>query len=427
MFIVLQLQLAPVDHWFQETHMQNMIGQLELAHRLLWDMNVHKGNKGWLHWPAEDHKRLLEQVFTIANQFRQMSDVTVVVGIGGSYLGARAALSMMGSSFPYPEDVDRILFAGNQLSSQYMTDLLRYLDDHEVTLVVISKSGGTLEPQVAFHVLRDYLEERYGENSKERICAITDESKGALNAFARLKGYSVLPIPRDIGGRYSVLTAVGLLPMAIAGLDVDEVMASAADAYNAMRSTPIMTNPAFMYAALRHFLYMRGFTTEVMVTYEPQVAHFAAWWQQLFGESQGKDGTGLFPTTLQYTTDLHSMGQYVQDSRKFLMETVLDVHFADEINTVVLPEDLDEQSQYLAGKTFEELQDVAVESVVAAHVNAGVPNVVVRMSGPKEQVFGELVYFFEFACAIGGYLAGVNPFDQPGVEAYKQEMQSRLR
>ncbi|MFX4300976.1 glucose-6-phosphate isomerase [Alicyclobacillus tolerans] len=423
---MIRLDKTPVEKWVTNTQLTQFMSIGELAHKQLWDMNVHKGSKGWLHWPAEDHQRLMQQMEAIAQRFRAISDVTVVIGIGGSYLGARAALSMMQSNFASEADQMRVLFAGNQLSESYIGDLLSILDEHEVTVVVISKSGGTLEPSAAFHTLRDYLEKRYGKGAAERICAVTDPESGTLRQFAGDRGYVTLPIPRDIGGRYSVLTAVGLLPMMIAGLPVNEVMAGAADAYDELRQQTILENPAYVYAMIRHFLYLQGFAAEALVTYEPQAAHFAGWWQQLFGESQGKDGIGLFPTMLQYTTDLHSMGQYVQDARKMLLETVLDVHFTDTAHSITLPGELDEKSNYMSGKSFSELQQVAVASVIKAHTDAGVPNLLLHAEGNRPRLFGELVYFFEIACSYGGYLLGINGFDQPGVEAYKQEMRRRL-
>lgn len=424
---MITLQDKYVQKWVTKEQLVRIQELGESARRQLIDKNLQPEGKGWVSWPSDNHDTLLQKIDDIATRFRSISDVTVVIGIGGSYLGAKAALSMVSSAFVDSKDALRVVFAGNQLSEVYMGQLLTMLDAHEVTLVVISKSGGTLEPSAAFHTLRVYLEKRYGENSTERICAITDAEKGILRTFALDHKYAILPIPNDIGGRYSVLTSVGLLPMAIAGVDVRRVLAGASEARGQCTSANFDKNVAYRYAAIRHLLYLKGFTIEALVTYEPAAGNFAGWWQQLFGESQGKDGMGMFPTMLQYTTDLHSMGQYVQDARRLLIETVLDVGFTDARETVAVPDALDTSSQYMQGKSFEELKNTAVVSVMHAHEAAGVPNIHLQATGEAETLFGELVYFFETACAFGSYLLGVNGFNQPGVEAYKNEMRDRLK
>lgn len=381
--------------------------------------------KGWMSWPVDNHDQLFSDIDKIAADFRSKSDVTVVIGIGGSYLGARSVLSMVHPAFTSADH--QVIFAGQQLSPTYHAHLLKYLDSHEVTVVVVSKSGTTLEPSAVFHTFRDYVEKRYGQaEAASRICAITDANKGSLRGFADEKGYSTLPIPDDIGGRYSVLSAVGLLPMALSGVDYRKVMKGAANIRESFAKLAVTENPAVTYALARHVLYQQGFAAEALVTYEPRVADFAGWWQQLFGESQGKDGIGLYPTMLQYTTDLHSMGQYVQDARKILVETVLDV-FIDDAPELKVPVGLDEKNKYLENVSYAKLQQVAVESVMIAHSEAGVPNMRIEAKGDAETLYGELVYFFEVACAFGGYLMGINPFDQPGVEAYKSEMKARLQ
>lgn len=424
---MITLQDKYVQKWVTDEQLTRMQGLGETAHRQLTDRNSHAEGKGWIPWASDTHDALLETIDDIADRFRRLSDVTVVIGIGGSYLGAKAALSMVTSAFRESHDALRVVFAGNQLSEIYMGQLLSMLDAHEVTLVVISKSGGTLEPSAAFHTLRVYLEERYGEGAADRICAITDADKGILRTFALDHKYAILPIPADIGGRYSVLTAVGLLPMAIAGIDVRRVLTGAREAGDQCTSARFDANTAYRYAATRHLLYLKGFTIEALVTYEPAAGHFAGWWQQLFGESQGKDGIGMFPTMLQYTTDLHSMGQYVQDARRLLVETVLDVQLTDQRRAVSVPSDLDVASQYMQGKSFDELKNTAVVSVMHAHEAAGVPNIHLLATGRADTLFGEMVFFFETACAFGGYLLGINGFNQPGVEAYKNEMRNRLK
>lgn len=423
---MIRLDDSAAKKWITVEHVERLRGLGEFAKKQLWDMSIQKDGKGWVSWATDDHSELFADVDEIAARFRAISDVTVVVGIGGSYLGAKSALSMLRGEFLSEEEQLRVVFAGHQLSGRYMSQLLELLESHEVSLVVISKSGGTLEPSAAFHTIREYMEARYQDKAAERICAITDADKGTMRSFAKEKGYATLPIPADIGGRYSVLTAVGLLPMALAGINYRNVMAGAKVAYDEYQGADVVTHPGYRYALIRHALYLQGFSTEALVTYEPSVASFAGWWQQLFGESQGKDGSGLYPTMLQYSTDLHSMGQYIQDARRILFETVLDVHLQDTVTDVILPQTLDDKNEYIQGKTFTELQQVAIDSVIAAHQEAGVPNLHFTASGAPDQLFGELVYFFEVACAFGGYLLGINPFDQPGVEAYKDEMRHRL-
>ena len=424
---MIRLDESYISEYVSESHLEQLEKQANLAYDELWKSDVHKGGKGWLHWPVEDHNELLEKVEQIARHFRELSSLTVVIGIGGSYLGAKAAVSMMKSPFLSTiGDGVQIVFAGHQLSAIYMGKLLELMDKHEVSLIVVSKSGGTLEPSAAFHVLRDYLEKRYGDAANDRICAITDPDKGALHDYASQKGYKMLPIPTDIGGRYSVLTAVGLLPMRLAGIDIVKVLEGAKHAHEVYKENSL-SNPAIRYAVYRHVLYQKGFAVEALITYEPQIADFAMWWQQLFGESQGKDGIGLFPTMLQYTTDLHSMGQYVQDARKIMIETVLDVSIEDEPNSCVVPQSVDSTNRHLAGQNLADMQKVAVESVAQVHSKGGVPNILLRASGNKEDLFGELVFFFETACALGGYLLGIHPFNQPGVEGYKQEIMRRLK
>lgn len=422
---MIQLSLDQVRPWFTKDHENRLQSLAQFAYRQLLDGQVDAFGKGWLSWPVDDHAELYADIDKISDQLTKVSDVTVVIGIGGSYLGARSVLSMV-----YPEFVDQgkhqVIFAGQQLSGTYHAHLLKYLDNHEVSLVVVSKSGTTLEPSAIFHTFRAYLEQRYGNEAASRICAITDAEKGTLRQYALEKGYATLPIPDDIGGRYSVLSAVGLLPMALAGIDYRQVMAGAAEVKQRYDSLDVADNPSVQYALARHVLYQQGFAAEALVTYEPRVADFAGWWQQLFGESQGKDGIGLFPTMLQFSTDLHSMGQYVQDARKMLVETVLDVEIADAPELVV-PQGLDEKNAYLEGRTYDSLREVAIESVIKAHSDAGVPNIRINASGEAASLYGELVYFFEIACAFGGYLLGTNPFDQPGVEAYKTEMKVRLQ
>ncbi|MDI3328520.1 MAG: glucose-6-phosphate isomerase [Alicyclobacillaceae bacterium] len=413
--------------WVSEREVDRLGDQFGSLHQRLWDRTRDSGKKGWLYWPQEDHEAEWQAVEQIAEQFRSMADAAVIVGIGGSYLGARAALSMLR---PVPEwALGRdllITFAGHQLSEEYLARLITALDDREVAVVVISKSGSTLEPAAAFHLLRGYLERRYGQGAKERICVITDPESSSLLDYARERGYALLSVPPNIGGRYSVLTAVGMLPMALAGIDIRAVMRGARQAWEECQKPSPFDNASYLYAACRHLLYLQGFTAEALVTYEPRLGKFAEWWQQLFGESHGKNGKGLFPTVLRYTTDLHSLGQYVQDGRRLLFETVLHLGSRNISPGLVVPGDVDRSAQRMAGRRLADVQEEAVKAVMEAHRSGGVPNLLIEATGPETELFGELVFFFEVACAMGGYLLAVDPFDQPGVEAYKRELDLRL-
>lgn len=423
---MIQFDRKMVEQWISDEELQQMNALAVLAHQQLWDKSLHHFGKGWLDWPNLNHEKLINEIDEIAQTFRSISDVTVVIGIGGSYLGAKSAISMNQFEFSIHSNPSRVIFAGHLLSQRYMLDLLTFLDDHEVTVVVVSKSGGTLEPAVAFHIIQAYMEKRYGERAKERICAVTDFSQGQLLSLARAKKYKILPIPSNIGGRFSVLTAVGLLPMAISGIAIQEVLFGARRIYELQAHQEVYENTSYQYAIIRHLLYLKGFQLEALITYEPSVSDFAKWWQQLFGESQGKNGMGLYPTMMQYTTDLHSMGQYVQDAKRLLFETVLDVVVEPPLH---IHESVQGNSihQIFEGKTFMQLQEIAIASVMQAHYSAGVPNLYLKATGHSAKVYGELVYFFEVACAFGGYLLGVNAFNQPGVEAYKIEIQKRLK
>ncbi|MDI3257952.1 MAG: glucose-6-phosphate isomerase [Kyrpidia sp.] len=413
--------------WISQPELERMADQLDAAHRRLWDPGADAGKKGWLFWPAENHEELWRAVEETAGRIRAAADAVVVVGIGGSYLGARAALTMLrpSSEWSGPRDFG-VVFAGHQLSEGYLERLLEDLEAREPALVMISKSGSTLEPGAAFHVLRRYLERRYGPGAKRRIYVVTDPERGALREYAREKGYGHLPVPPDIGGRYSVLTAVGMLPMALAGIDIRAVMEGARREWALCRNPGLWENPAYLYAACRHLLYLGGRPVEALVTYEPRLGDVARWWQQLFGESQGKGGRGLFPALLHYTTDLHSLGQLVQEGPRLLFETVLHLVERRDGTGVTIPGDVDEASRRLAGKRLADLQEAAIVAVMEAHREGGVPNLLIEAAGPEPEVFGELVFFFEVACAVGGYLLAVDPFDQPGVEAYKRKLKERL-
>ena len=356
------------------------------------------------------------------------SDVLLVIGIGGSYLGARAAIEMASHSFRNnlsKEDrkSPEIYFVGQNISSTYMMDLLDVIKDKDVSINVISKSGTTTEPAIAFRIFKEFLEKKYGkEEASKRIYATTDKVKGALKKLADEEGYETFIIPDDVGGRFSVLTPVGLLPIACAGLDIDAMMQGAADACEEFKSSDLKTNDSYQYAVVRNVLHRKGKDIELLVNYEPQLHYVGEWWKQLYGESEGKDNKGIFPAAVDFSTDLHSMGQYIQEGKRILFETVLNVENAKrEITIDEVDVDLDGLN-YLAGKTVDFVNKKAFQGTLLAHTDGNVPNLIVNIPKLDEYNFGYLVYFFEKACALSGYILGVNPFDQPGVEAYKKNM-----
>ena len=392
-------------------------GSAALAHRALSD-GTWAGAEytGWRQLPRRVQGDELKQISNAAERIRDNSDVLVVIGIGGSYLGARAGLD-----FIHPKDGPEILFAGTGLSPDDLCEKLEILGDRDFSINVISKSGTTLEPAAAFRIFRGLLEKKYGSAAKKRIFATTDASRGVLKSIADSEGYEAFVVPDDVGGRYSVLSAVGLLPLAVAGCDIRTIVGAAAEAmYDLdLRSAE---NPAWQYAAARNALYAKGKTIEILASYEPSFRYMAEWWKQLFGESEGKNGVGIYPASVEYNADLHSMGQYIQDGPRILMETV--VSFERARNDYEMPFTLGDPDglNYLAGRKMSDISRVAMEAVKAAHVSGGVPNIGISVPVQNEEGFAELVCFFEMACAISGYMLGVNPFDQPGVEAYKKNM-----
>ena len=382
---------------------------------------------GWTDLPSSVDEALITKIETAAARFREKSEVSVVVGIGGSYLGARAVTEALSPHFNLLKKKAGnpiLLFAGNNISEDYLTELLQVLDEKEYTMTVISKSGTTTEPALAFRLLREHMEKKYGKaETKQRIIAITDKRKGALKQLADKEGYETFVVPDDVGGRYSVLTPVGLLPIAIAGFDIRELLKGAQNmaAFSAT-SSKIDVNPVATYAAVRNALYAKGKTTEIMVNYEPRLFYFTEWWKQLFGESEGKENKGIFPAGVSNTTDLHSMGQYIQEGMRNLFETVLSVEQPQ--HELRIPDDeanLDKLN-YIAGKRINEVNHMAELGTTLAHVDGGVPNLKVNIPEVSENTLGEVIYFYEMACAVSGYLLGINPFDQPGVEAYKRNM-----
>jgi len=383
---------------------------------------------GWIDLPVDYDKEEFARIQKSAEKIKSDSDVLLVVGIGGSYLGARAALEFLQHSFynALPKEkrqTPQVIFIGNNISSTYMTDVMDLLEGKDFSINVISKSGTTTEPAIAFRIFRKLLEEKYGvEEARKRIYATTDKARGALKTLADEEGYESFVIPDDVGGRYSVLTAVGLLPIAASGSDIEAMMKGAAQAREDFGKSELEENPAYQYAAVRNALYNKGKTIEMLINYEPSLQYFSEWWKQLFGESEGKDQKGIYPSSANFSTDLHSLGQYVQEGRRDLFETIIKVE--KPRHEMVIEEaasDLDGLN-YLAGKTVDFVNNKAFEGTMLAHTDGGVPNLVLTIPQLDEYTFGYLVYFFEKACAMSGYLLGVNPFDQPGVEAYKVNM-----
>ena len=380
---------------------------------------------GWLNLPLDYDKQEFDRIKKAAEKIRRDTDVLIVIGIGGSYLGARAAIEFLKGPYynSLRKDVPEIYFAGNSISGSSLAEVLKLCEGKKVSVNIISKSGTTTEPAVAFRVFRKYLEETYGEKeAAERIYCTTDKARGTLNQLADEKGYECFVVPDDVGGRFSVLTAVGLLPIAAAGADIDKLMLGAANAVSKYNVADMYKNDCYLYAALRNIFYNGGKSVELLASYEPRFTMMAEWFKQLFGESEGKDKKGLFPAAVTFSTDLHSMGQFVQDGSRIMFETVVTFKESDK-DIVIEKEDNDGDGlNFLAGKTVSFVNEKAFEGTVLAHTDGGVPNLVITVDKPDEENLGELIYFFEKACAVSGYMLGVNPFDQPGVESYKKNM-----
>ena len=378
---------------------------------------------GWVDLPVDYDKEEFARIKAAAKKIRKSCDVFVVIGIGGSYLGARAAIEFVkgNSHNSFKDGSPDIYFVGNDISSSHMRDVIKLCEGKDVCVNVISKSGTTTEPAIAFRVFRDMLVEKYGDGAKDRIFATTDKARGALRSQCEKFGYETFVIPDDVGGRYSVLTAVGLLPIAVAGIDVDEMMGGAAKARKELAGGDVMTNPCYRYAAIRNILYRRGKRIEILVANDPALTMTCEWWKQLFGESEGKDGKGLYPSSVVYSTDLHSMGQYIQQGERTMFETFVNVNISDGFK-IPYDEANSDGLNFLAGKEMNYVNQKAFEGTVMAHTDGGVPNCVVELTSRSAEDFGYLVYFFEKAVAVSGYTLGINPFDQPGVEAYKKNM-----
>ena len=384
---------------------------------------------GWLELPTDYNKEEFKRIKKAAKKIAKESDILVVIGIGGSYLGARAVIESLTSTFynllsEKQRKFPQILYVGNNLSPNYMNELIEYIGNKDFSVNVISKSGTTTEPAIAFRIFREILENKYGiDEARSRIYATTDKQKGALKTLAENEGYEQFVVPDNIGGRYSVLTAVGLLPIAVAGIDIDKLMEGARTAQERFDDSDLKYNECYQYAVIRNILYSKmNKTTEILVNYEPKMHYFTEWWKQLYGESEGKENKGIFPAGVDFTTDLHSMGQYIQEGRRDLFETVISIKTPK--NDIIINPDDDNLDglNYLSGKTMDYVNKKAMEGTIKAHVDGDVPNIEIEMNKLDEKNIGELIYFFEKACAMSGMILGVNPFNQPGVEKYKKNM-----
>lgn len=403
--------------------------QVKVAHNMLHS-KTGAGNDflGWVDYPKSYDRYEFDRILQAAERIRENSEVLLVIGIGGSYLGARAAIELLGHSFHnlLPKDkrnAPEIYFLGNNISGTYYKQLMEAIEGKSVSACVVSKSGTTTEPAIAFRFVKAYLEEKYGKaEAARRIYAITDASRGALKKLASEEGYESFTIADDIGGRYSVLTPVGLLPIAAAGIDVRKMLEGAVDAWKEYKEPNIEKNPCYQYAAVRTILGRKGKAIEVMINYEPALHFFAEWWKQLYGESEGKDGKGIFPASMDFSTDLHSLGQFLQDGTRNMFETILNVEKPKlEVEIINDEENLDGLN-FVSGKTMDFVNKKAYQGTMLAHMDGGVPINILNIPEINEYCFGKLVYFFERACGISGYMLGVNPFDQPGVEEYKKNM-----
>ncbi|WP_346879425.1 glucose-6-phosphate isomerase [Clostridium sp. UBA3061] len=425
----LSLNIKNLQEAVNESHINNLKPMITAAHNTLHNRSG-AGNEflGWLDLPNNYDKAEFERVKVAAKRIQENSKVLIVIGIGGSYLGARAVIEAMTGPFFNSMDEDKrkvpaVYFAGNNISSTYLSQLIQLIDGKDFAINVISKSGTTTEPAIAFRIFKEILEKKYGkEEAENRIYITTDKAKGALKKLADTEGYETFIIPDDIGGRFSVLTPVGLLPIAVAGINIDELLQGARNGRENFSNEDVHINICYKYAAARHLLYERGKTTEILVNYEPCLQYFGEWFKQLYGESQGKDGKGIFPASVNFSTDLHSMGQYIQDGMRNIFETIINVEEPQINLSIKEDEENVDGLNFLAGKTIDFVNKRAMEGTVLAHVEGGVPNIVINMKAVNPEALGELIYFFEKSCAIGGYLLGINPFDQEGVEAYKKNM-----
>ena len=423
--IKLNLENAKID----EKEIMKYKSQVENIHK---DLHRRAGDEedfvGWLELPTNYNKEEFERIKKAAKKIRKESDILLVIGIGGSYLGARAVIDALNSSFVNLQKEEKrkypmIFYVGNNLSPNYINELIEILEDKDFSVNVISKSGTTTEPAIAFRIFREILENKYGiDEARSRIYVTTDKERGALKTLSEMEGYERFVVPDNVGGRYSVLSAVGLLPIATAGVDIDKLMNGARVAQEKYSDSDLKYNECYRYAVARNILYKSDKLIEILANYEPKLHYFTEWWKQLFGESEGKDRKGIFPAGVDYTTDLHSMGQYVQDGRRNLFETVINVKKPNLNIRLNADDDNLDGLNYLAGKDLDYVNKKAMEGTIEAHVSGGVPNIMITIDELNEENIGELIYFFELACGISGNILGVNPFNQPGVEEYKRNM-----
>ncbi len=430
----ISLDLHGVSEFINETDMELMKDKVYKAHDMLENKSGLGSNMlGWLKLPENRNDEEIKRIKSAAEKIKKQADVFVVVGIGGSYLGAKAIIDIFSNSFNNllsREDrkTPEIIFAGNTLSAKYIRNLVEYIKDKDVAINVISKSGTTLEPAITFRILREFLEKKYGiTGAAQRIYVTTDERKGILHDIAIKQEYEMFVIPDDVGGRYSVLTPVGLLPMAVANIDIEDILDGALFASHVFNQKDIEINDCYKYAAIRNILYQKGKSIEILASYEPSFQYFIEWFKQLFGESEGKENKGIYPSGALFTTDLHSMGQLIQEGTRNIFETVIDI--AIDRSFIQLPaiKDNSDGLNYLADKDIDYINKQAFLGTVKAHVDGGVPNIIIQMEDITEYNVGQLIYFFEKACAISGYILGVNPFNQPGVESYKRNMMDLLK
>lgn len=395
----------------------------DIHNKLHDNCNSQDNFMGWLDLPINYDKEELEQIKICAEKVKNNSKYLLVIGIGGSYLGARAVIEALTSNFyNLSKNSPIILYVGNNLSTSYINDIIKIIGNDDFSINVISKSGTTTEPAIAFRIFKKILENKYGNNASERIFVTTDEQKGALRIIAKENNYQTFKIPNNIGGRYSVLTAVGLFPIAVANINVDKLLNGAIKAYNKYNNSNLNENDCYKYAVIRNLLYHKDKNIEIFASYEPRLHYFIEWLKQLFGESEGKNGKGIFPVGVEFTTDLHSLGQYIQDGRRNIFETVLNIENTNESITMTKEENNLDNLNYLEGLTLDYINHKAMEGTIDAHVSNDVPNILINVDKLDEETIGELIYFFELACAMSGFILNVNPFNQPGVEKYKQNM-----
>ena len=418
----LELDLKCVESFLGKNDIENLYPEAKKAfHTLLDKTGAVNDFLGWLDFASKYSQADLDDIVNTANDIRKMAQVLVVIGIGGSYLGAKAVISALKPYYQDKNDLE-IIFVGNSLSSTYIKETLDYLKDKDFCINVISKSGTTTEPAIDFRLFKELLIEKYGDDYPRRIVATTDASVGALRKESTNKGYKAFVVPDDIGGRYSFLTPVGLLPIAASGIDIKKLVSGINQAMADYTGDDSLNNDAIRYATTRNVLYRKGKVIEALVTYEPKVKYLSEWWKQLYGESEGKDGKGLYPASVVYSTDLHSIGQFFQEGTRTMFETIVNIKEPDGNVTIMHDEDNLDGLNYLEGKDVNYVKDMATLGTKLAHVSGGVPNIVINIDHLDEENFGYLLYFFMISCGISGYILGINPFNQPGVEAYKKNM-----